>query len=131
MSSLMKQIVIVLLWSLPLPILLNSSSGDNVIFGFAYILRLLVPLHVYCYLFWNEMDHKYRITRISVASMLWMLAWWHEAFHISHYFLDITHGLKKIGVLTPYALLTGFYDAVGLSLIVILSHLAVKLKASA
>lgn len=102
-STLKGQVAICILWAWPLPTVMLA-----IVDILSYLLNLLIPLVVFCMLFWKIKDGRgseLRVTRIIIAMFLWT-AFWVGSF------------------VRPFMYFNVIYNAVAIALTVTLSYAA-------
>ena len=132
-STLKGQMLICILWSLPIPILIRMSFRLPF---FLQISTLLIPLTIFLVLFGgiqNGKGSEFKIIRTIIAILLWG-AFWTEYFIMQNFKLlsktgDLSYQLRHdygFDIDTTIAVLEAAYNVIAVALVVILSYVIGK-----
>mgnify|MGYP000870013445 CR=1 FL=1 len=126
--SLYKQIIISLLWSMPISMMmLSNPSGASSMF--INVLRLIIPVIVFCILFGRMRSGcgaEFKKTRIVIASCLWAITWRYQAYHLYRYFRDLSFNISDESYGFYYGLIIVCYDVFAISMAVVFSYVVGK-----
>ncbi len=126
--ALVKQVIMVILFLLVIPMWLLYYGSDGFATAIVAIMLLIIPIVVFLIYFGRVnvgMARDFKVARIGVASVLWISGWFLWIVCLNGYFIqwaDFLHNCLKVDFAFSFWIVIGSYNTILLSIAVIMSY---------